>query len=394
MDVTRSLARQSMVVAVAAALVDGAQLVMCGAFGAGPVLAAVLLIAVVCADLALAAAPSTTLVVTVLQVAVKVSAGIFVYVHGLQARVSDVGFLVAGYRAGAWLAGLPSVSAVVLLAAGAAASNVLMGGPPSKDWRLVLMTVGTGVVPWLVGRYTAARGAYIAELEQRERLRQQEHRAALDRALTDEREAIARDLHDVITHHVSAIGIHAGVARMALGRIDTDAATRSLTAVETSSRAAMVDLRRQLDLLHGRDQAGERQPGLADIDDLVQRVRDAGLPVRVEFSGEPPVLPESLDVMLYRVVQEMLTNALRHGLEPARLAIGYRPTRVEIRETNPIAADDAPVRNGAELPGGTVHRGLEGIRRRVELFGGTVEYGAGRTGNSWDILVSVPIGAA
>ncbi|WP_040812099.1 sensor histidine kinase [Nocardia concava] len=385
MDVTRSLARQSLLLAAVAAVLDGAQMVMCGAFGLAPVLATLLTVATVAADLALAAPAATAAVVAVAQVVVKVSVALFAHHYAISARVFDVGFLVAGYQAGAWLSGVVSVATVILLAGGSLMVNLVATSGSFDPRRLVIVSIGAGVVPWLVGRYTAARGAYIAELEQRERLRQQEHRAALDRALADEREAIARDLHDVISHHVSAIGIHAGVARMALSRSDDAAASRSVTAVEASSRAAMVDLRRQLDLLHGRDDEGQRQPGLVDIEDLVERVRDAGLTVHVTVSGEPPVLPESLDVMLYRVVQEMLTNALRHGRDPAELEIAYRPARVEIRETNPVAStavsDD-------------VHRGLDGIRRRVDLFDGTVTHGTDPTGTRWDIRVSVPIGAA
>ncbi|WP_245677933.1 sensor histidine kinase [Nocardia acidivorans] len=388
MDVSRALARQSLLVAVVAAVVDSAQLVLCGAFGAAPLAASLLAAGFIAADLSLAAAPTTrSVVVTALaQVAVKFAAALFVHHHGGTTRVSDIGFLVAGYRAGAWLNGTASVATVLVLALGAGITNVAATESLSRNWRLLLVMVGAGFVPWLVGRYTTARGAYIAELEQRERLRRQEQRAALDRALSEERAAIARDLHDVISHHVSAIGIHAGVARIALSRTDAEAATRSLTAVESSSRSAMVDLRRQLDLLHGRDEDGQRQPGLADIDELIERVRAAGLEVRVEISGEPPVLPGSLDIMLYRVVQEILTNALRHGRDPARLEIGYRPTRVEIRETNPIATAPA-------LDAG-VRRGLDGIRRRVELFGGTIDSGPDRAGSHWEIMVSVPIGAA
>ncbi|MFB7722667.1 MULTISPECIES: sensor histidine kinase [unclassified Nocardia] len=386
MDVSRSLARQSLLVAVVAAVVDSMQLVVCGAFGAAPGMAALLAVGIVIADLALAAPPSTAAYAAFAQVLVKLGIGAFVQHYALHARIPDVGFLVAGYRAGAWLTGATSYLTVAMLAGGAALAHILVGGNDSRDWKLLIVTIVAGYVPWLVGRNTVARGAYIAELEQRERLREQEQRAALERALSEERAAIARDLHDVISHHVSAIGIHAGVARIALSRTDSDGATKSLTAVESSSRSAMVDLRRQLDLLHGHDDDGQRQPGLADIEDLLERVRSAGLEVHVEISGEPPVLPGSLDVMLYRVVQEMLTNALRHGRAPARLEIGYRPTRVEVRETNPIAT--VP-----QVPEG-VRRGLDGIRRRVELFGGTVVSGPDRTGSRWDIVVSVPIGAA
>lgn len=387
MKETRSLARQSLLVATVAAILDGAQMVMCGAFGVAPVLATVLAVATVAADLALAAPAATAAAVAVAQVVVKVALAVFTHHYGVSTRVFDVGFLVAGYQAGAWLSGTVSVLTLALLAGGSMAVNVIAQSGTVSLPRMFVFSLGAGAVPWLVGRYTAARGAYIAELEQRERLRQQEHRAALDRALVDEREAIARDLHDVISHHVSAIGIHAGVARMALSRSDAEAASRSVTAVESSSRAAMVDLRRQLDLLHGRDEAGERQPGLADIEDLVCRVREAGSDLRVRISGAAPVLPESLDVMLYRVVQELLTNALRHGRNPAELEIGYHPGRVELRETNPVLSVRPPGDGG-------VHRGLEGIRRRVELFDGTVRYGVEPGENRWEILVSVPIGAA
>ncbi|WP_067817227.1 sensor histidine kinase [Nocardia inohanensis] len=382
---SRSVARQSVLVAMVAALVDVLQLVLCGAFGAAPALATALAVAIAAADLALAGPPATVAVVAVAQVAVKLGTGLFVHHYALSARIPDVGFLVAGYRAGAWLGGAGAIAVAALLASGAASANLLAGGVVSKDWRFLMpVALASGLVPWLVGRYTAAHRAHFAELEQRERLREQERRAELERALADEREAIARDLHDVISHHVSAIGIHAGVARIALFRSESETVTRSLAAVEGSSRAALVDLRRQLDLLHGREDDGQRQPGLAAIDELVDRVREAGLALRVEISGEPPVLPDSLGVMLYRVVQELLTNALRHGRDTAVLEIAYHPTRVDIRESNPVGTVPA-------TPG--VSRGLDGMRRRVELFGGTVEYGTSATGTQWNLAVSVPIGA-
>jgi signal transduction histidine kinase len=286
---------------------------------------------------------------------------------------------------------------------------LITAGPHARDPRLLtIAAVSTGVLPWMVGRYTTARGAYTAELEQREHLRRQEQRAALDRALADEREAIARDLHDVISHHVSAIGIHAGAARLALAADPGDGhapATRSLAAVEASSRAAMVDLRRQLDLLHGRDEAGRRQPGLADIEELAAHVRTAGLKLELHTPGPDTALPESLDVTVYRIVQEMLTNALRHGNGSAHLQLDKRTDLVVITGTNPVAAQ-------ADT-GSSLHRGLDGIRRRAELFTGTVEYGiipavarpgsdiSGTVTPAWDrleseslwrITVSIPIG--
>lgn len=403
LDVSRSLARQSVVVAVVAAIIDVVMLGLGGMFSVAPWPTGVLLVGVAFADLALAGPPRTAGVVALVQVALRLAAALTLNHHGFPARFADVGFLVAGYRAGAWLAGLTSLATMVTLCAGVATTHLLVASAATRDWRLlVAATVSTGCVPWLVGRYTAARSAYLTDLEQRARLREQEHRAALDRAVADERAAIARDLHDVISHHVSAIGIHAGAARLALAEAattaETTAATGSLTAVEASSRAAMVDLRRQLDLLHGHDDEGVRQPGLADIDGLLDHVRAAGLNVEVTVRGHAVALPDSLGITLYRIVQEMLTNALRHGDgENARLTVEYRPERVTITAANPIPP-------GAGVDHGAVHRGLGGIRRRAELFDGEVHYGTVQFDPApadppahhphWHITVSIPIGGA
>lgn len=386
MDVSRSLARQSAVVAVVAALIDAVVLGLSGVFAMAPWQTAAAVTVIVAADLALAAPPRTAGVVAVAQVLVRLLAVLLLYRYGFPVRFADVGFLVAGYRAGAWLGGPKSVLTMLLLSCGVASAHMFTDSPAAHDWRLLLAsTVAAGCVPWLVGRYTAARGAYIADLEQSARLRHQEHRAALERAVTEERAAIARDLHDVISHHVSAIGIHAGAARLALGGAASTAAVRSLAAVESSSRAAMTDLRRQLDLLHGRDDDGQRQPGLADIDGLIEHVREAGLEVEVTVRGTPVDLPDSLNLTMYRIVQEMLTNALRHGDGTrARLEVEYLPKRVVLRTTNPLPLEPAA---GTSLP-----RGLNGIRRRAELFDGELDYG--RTADHWHTSVSMPIGGS
>ncbi len=387
LDVSRSLARQSILVAVVAAVIDAVVLALSGVFAVAPRHTIAVLAAIVAADLALALPPRTAAAVAVLQVLVRLLAALLLHRHGFPIRFADVGFLVAGYRAGAWLAGPTSVLTMVSLCAGVAGAHLFTGSAAARDWRMLLAaTVSAGCVPWLVGRYTAARGAYIADLEQRARLRKQEHRAALERAVTEERAAIARDLHDVISHHVSAIGIHAGAARLALGGTANAAAARSLSAVESSSRAAMVDLRRQLDLLHGHEDDGRRQPGLADIDGLIEHVRAAGLAVEVTVWGDAVELPDSLNITLYRIVQEMLTNALRHGDGThARLEVEYLPKRVVLRATNPLAGEPA-------IAGTSVPRGLNGIRRRAELFGGELDYG--RSATHWHTTVSVPIGGS
>ncbi|MEU7628567.1 histidine kinase [Nocardia sp. NPDC049220] len=384
---SRSLARQSVLVAVVAALVDTVVLGLSGVFAVAPWQTVTAMVAIVAADLALAAPPRTAAVVAVIHVLVRLLAASVMHRHGLPARFADVGFLVAGYRAGAWLNGPKAVLTALALCGGVAFAHLATDSTAAHDWRLLLAsTVSAGCVPWLVGRYTAARGAYIADLEQRAQLRQQEHRVALERAVTEERAAIARDLHDGISHHVSAIGIHAGAARLAMGDDAKATAVRSLAAVEASSRAAMVDLRRQLDLLHGNDDEGHRQPGLAEIDGLIEHVRAAGLDVALEVRGIAVELPESLNITLYRIVQEMLTNALRHGDGAhARLEVRYLPKRVVLRTTNPLAPEPA----GTEP---TAPRGLAGIRRRAELFDGELDFGRDET--QWHTTVSLPIGGS
>jgi signal transduction histidine kinase len=383
--VRQSLARQSLLVGLIAAAVDVTYFLISGIYSDTPVLATAVAVLVAAADVALAAPPSTVAVVAVAQVATRLVAVWLLYSHGRAAGFGGIGMLVAGYRAGAWLSIRASLLIVPLLV-GALTWTAILNAAGERDRRLLLIiVVSNGIVPWLVGRYTAAGGAYVTELEQRDRLRRQEHRVAMDKALTQEREAMARDLHDVISHHVSAIGIHAGVARMALAHSETDGhpqVATSLSAVESSSRAAMLDLRRQLDLLHGNHDAGDRQPGLANIDELIDSVAKAGLTVELLVPTDAAVLPPSLDITVFRIVQELLTNALRHGDGTASLEVRHQGDRLVIVQSNPIAAQP--------YSGGSLRHGLDGIRHRAELFGGTLECGSDDT-RHWRAVVSLPI---
>lgn len=383
----RSLARQSLVVGAIVAAIDLTYFLLSGIYPDAPLPATAVAVLLIAADLALAAPPDSVSAVAVAQVATRLVACWLLYSHGRATGFWDIGILVAGYRAGAWLSNRASLLIVPLLA-GAVAWAAVLTAADGHDWRLLLMiTASNVIVPWLVGRYTAAGGTYITELEQRDRLRRQEQRAATDQALTQEREAIARDLHDVISHHVSAIGIHAGAARMALtsNRADTSpAVTRSLSAVESSARAAMVDLRRQLDLLHGNHDAGDRQPGLANIEELINSVNGAGLAVELVLPTGATALPQSLDVTVFRIVQELLTNALRHGDGSARVEVHHQGDRLVIAQSNPVAPQP--------YSGESLHRGLDGIRRRAELFGGTLDCGTDDD-RQWRATVSLPIAA-
>ncbi|GAB3971999.1 histidine kinase [Actinoallomurus acanthiterrae] len=300
-------------------------------------------------------------------------------------QLNTAGLLISAYRAGAWLNRWPAVMSLVCLAAGTVAAHILRGPRVGPEW-ILLNAMANALLPWLVGRYTTARRAYIAELEQRSEREQREARQALAAAIAEERSSIARDLHDVISHHVSAIGVHAGVARL---RATAAPAARdlanSLTAVETSSRAAMLDLRRLLDFLHGNPSGEDSQPGLDNLAELLDTVRALGLRARVTVDGVPSLLPESLDIAVYRVVQEMLTNAMRHGAGGvAEVELRYERSSLTVTTSNPLATEA-----GTRLD--SPHRGLQGIRSRAAMFKGFTSYGPAPDGRTWITTVTFPL---
>ncbi|MBM7773635.1 signal transduction histidine kinase [Actinokineospora baliensis] len=293
-------------------------------------------------------------------------------------NINEVGILVAGYRAGAWLGMTEGLVALAFIAAGLATERFAYPG----EWSLTVLNVlASGLLPWLVGRHTTARRGHLAELEQREANRQAEEREAVRLAVARERTSIARDLHDVISHHVSAINVHAGAARLALRDRPEDRLRSSLTAVETASRSAMGSLRSLLDLLHHGDDGSVRQPGLDDLDDLVALTRSAGLPTRLVTSGMGAVVPRSVDIALFRIAQEALTNALRHG--------GGQGATLELARGDDslcmVVTNDLGSAKTAEVG----HRGLAGIRHRATLIGATVE--CGPIGPHWIVQVVVPL---
>ncbi|WP_156758634.1 sensor histidine kinase [Actinokineospora pegani] len=383
-DTAVVLRRESLVVAVLCAVADtGVLLLLCPDLGQGwgPAVVA----AVVLADLALATPDRFSGWVAAAHAALLVLGPMLLSPVGWYRGGNETGLLVAGYRAGAWL-GLGQAATVlaVLLAGSVVGRWAYPQSETAADWRLIALHALTTVcLPWLVGRNTTARRGHLAELEQRAATRAREEQAAVRRAVADERTAIARDLHDVISHHVSAIGVHAGAARLGLGAA-AEPVGRSLVAVETASRSAMADLRRLLDVLHHGDDA-TRQPGLDDLDGLVAGTTAAGLRTRLTTEGPATPVPQSVDVALYRIAQEALTNALRHGGgESAQVTLAREETTVVLTVANDMSRVPRADQAG-------VHRGLTGIRHRVALFGGAVT--CGPDGPDWVVRVTVPLEA-
>jgi signal transduction histidine kinase len=341
------------------------------------------LLAIVIADAALALPPRYTGLVVLAHALIAVSTTVFIPGHQGGLQLATAGSLVAAYLAGAWLRGNAAWLAGAALAAGTL-SGRWFAGHHEATLRLMILVSANVLLPWLVGRYATALRAYVDELRHRGENERRDAEAAVAEAVIRERTAIARDLHDVISHHVSAIGMHAGAARMTLAaRPGPDAVAESLNAVETSSRAALADLRKLLDLLHGAAE-GIGQPGLDNLDELLAGVRRSGLDTRLSVDGPVQPLPSSLDIALYRVVQEMLTNALRHSDGgPVDISIHYDDGGLTLTARNGVGA-------GAPRERTATSRGLASIRNRVAMFEGSVSYGPGPDGQ-WTTTVSVPV---
>ncbi len=381
-----SLERLPVVIAAACVLADVTELVLDAP--AGPHIWVVLVLWAA-ADLALATPPRFTTAVVAAHAVLMPVTTLLLVAGGAPAPVVPAGFLVAGYRAGAWLRSRPAAVALGALLGGVLAAEVLAAawstgrsGDPPPVLLIAVYLLTSGVIPWLVGRYTTSFRDHLAELRHREERRVTDELAAVERALAHDRGAIARDLHDVLAHHVSAITVHAGAARLGLPAEGADAARRSVAAVEAAGRAATVDLRRLLDLLHGADPA-DRQPGIDNLDELVDGVRSAGLDARLDTAGPVTAIPESVGVVVYRVVQEALTNALRHGTRgPTRVGVRHDGTVLTVVVTNPVAGPTGPAGTG---------RGLPGMRTRVGLFGGSLSAGPTGDGREWEVRVELPV---
>jgi signal transduction histidine kinase len=282
-----------------------------------------------------------------------------------------------------------TVILIVSLAAAAALAAVLL---PQYPMRYV---AAVAIAPLAVA-------AAIGILEIGQRLRESaehlsravaEHEAATQRAIEAERARIATELHDVVTHHVSMMVVQAGAARTVLAAApdatDADAtdattdAAEALQAIESSGRTAIAELRTMLGLLspdaEGGGAAFAPQPGLADLNSLIGRVSAAGLAVKLEVTGTPRALPPGADLAAYRVVQESLTNVIRHA--------GQVPTVVRVKWEQKLlisVADEG--RGGDGVPG----RGLLGLGERLALYGGELAAGP-RPGRGWQVRAVLPV---
>jgi signal transduction histidine kinase len=298
--------------------------------------------------------------------------------------------LVAAYAIGRF--GTDVRLAAVLAGATIVLTNLGSHKVTLDDWVFPIVAFGGAM---LTGRALRTRALVAAELAERtERLAvEQDLRAA--EAAVHERRRIARELHDVIAHTLSVMVVQAGAARRTLDR-DPDRAQEALETVESTGRAALGELRRMLGFVGEGTVAAhaaplDPQPTTADLGALARRAGAAGLPTDLRVEGEPGHLPAGEEVAVYRIVQEALTNALKHAGPGAVATVTVRWIReaVEVEIVDRGGAGDP----GAEaLPSGG--HGLVGMRERVALFRGVFEAGPADGGDGFRVVARLPREAA
>ena len=230
---------------------------------------------------------------------------------------------------------------------------------------------------WLVGRYLRQRRSQVSGLQERAVRLEQEREEQARAAVTQERGRIARELHDIVAHSVSVMVIQAQAGQRLIS--DAALARTAFRSIETSGREALVELRRLLAILRTADDqlAIGPQPGLGSLESLIEQVREAGLPVELRIQGQQVPLPPGVDLSAYRIVQEALTNTIKHaGPAKAEVILRYETAALELEITD-TGTGTGP--GGGTAPGtiGTGH-GLIGMRERITLLDGDLHTGSRR----------------
>jgi signal transduction histidine kinase len=236
-----------------------------------------------------------------------------------------------------------------------------------------ILDPGSGVVAVFLTALPVLLGAVVRQRRSGERqLAEQELRHSGERALLEERQRIARELHDVVAHHMSVIAIQAEAAPYKIADPPPEL-VESFGDIRASALAGMSELRRVLGVLRTGGQDTAPPPGLADLDSLLDSARSGGVSVTATCSGDPVPLPEGVDLSAYRIVQEALSNAMRHAPgSNVQVLVAYRPDGLALDVCN-----DQVLASSVVLPGGG--HGIIGMRERATMLGGSLD--AGPTGD-------------
>jgi signal transduction histidine kinase len=282
--------------------------------------------------------------------------------------------VLLGPRLAAWLTGWTGIAAIV------AALNVTR-----SDFEPSLAQTA-GAAAWLLTIMVIAEVARTRREKMLQARETQQEQAR--RQVSEERLRIAREVHDVLAHHVSLINVQSGVALHLLDQ-QPEQAREALTAIKASSKEVLVELRNILGVLRDVDQAGgaPREPvaSLDQLDGLLERMRSAGLTVHLEVEGERRPVPSGVDTAALRIVQEALTNTYRHaGPSEATVRLHYLPAELRVR------VEDDGRGAGSTFADGTGH-GLTGMRQRAEALNGTFDAGP-RPGGGFRVTATLPTG--
>jgi signal transduction histidine kinase len=291
-------------------------------------------------------------------------------------------FTVAEYRDRPAVLGAGAVTAVALVAAPA-----IHGGPiVGRSVLSHLIAVGLAVA---VGLYVRARADYVTGLRDRAERLERERELQSNQAVADERLRIARELHDVVAHNVSLMVVQSQ-ALAATGGVPADGEA-ALHRVADLGREALSEMHRMLGVLRLQNPnvpEREPQPAVRDLARLIARTREAGLHASLVVEGPPRELPPGVETSAYRIVQEALTNTIRHGgAKHATVTLSYAPKALELTVTDDGSGTPAAGANGSS-PG----HGLVGMRERVALFGGELTVGGRSDGPGYRVHALLPLG--
>jgi signal transduction histidine kinase len=310
---------------------------------------------------------------------------------GLQPRVLpglyDVGIIIAIYSAVAYGPRAARLAAVAGGTAGAVAAALVWATSVRDTWNqafAVCVLFAPVLLAWALGTAARTRRAYLVSLEDRAARLQREREALARAAVAEERERIARELHDIIAHSVSVMIVQSDGAEAAIEQENTGEARTAVAAIGRTGRAALTDLRLVVGMLRNDRDGAEPQPGIGQLQDLVDNVP---LKVRLQVDGEPRELPQGLALAVFRIVQEALTNTVKHAGQDASadVRLSYESDAVEVEVTDDGHVPGPP----GGIGNGLVGHGLIGMRERTAMFGGTFTAGP-RAAGGFRVLARLP----
>lgn len=329
-----------------------------------------------------------------------VAAGALQVAADLRISPADIAILILLYTLSAYTVPRTSLIGLAICLAGSLTA-VIRWAPPSLapidplTWLLVrsVTLAGPALVAWVVGDSVRYRRAYYANLEERAARLERERDTQTQIAAAAERARIARELHDVVAHNVSVMVVQADGAAYALDS-DPGRAREALATIAATGRQALTEMRVLLGVLRRPGEPAGHQlpprlapvPGLDQIDELVEQTRAAGLPVVLSVEGEPSQLPRGAALAAYRIIQESLTNVIKHA-GPGALAtvrMRYLPDALEL-----VISDDGM---GSVAPSDGAGHGLTGMRERAAMYGGSLE-ARPRQGGGFQVIARLSLSA-